>query len=61
MTQLFANNASTTLASAITDLDTSMTVVDPSGFPSALGADDFFLATLEEPSANKRTTTAQKP
>lgn len=44
-TQLYANNASTTLAANIGTSDTTFTVTSASGFPSP-GAGQFFLATL---------------
>jgi hypothetical protein len=49
MAQLFTNNASSTLASGITDTATSMTVATGHGarFPAITGA-DYFLVTLEK-------------
>lgn len=44
-TQLFANNASTTLNGGITDTATSIVVTDGSVFPSP-GVDEYFLLTL---------------
>ncbi len=45
MAQLFANNATTTLASPAASTDTTLTLVDGSSFPSPSGS-DFFLLTL---------------
>ena len=49
MPQLFANNAASTLAAAITAADTSLTLAAGTGskFPS-LAAGDFFLLTLTQ-------------
>jgi len=45
-TQLYANNAKTTLASIVSSTDTTITVVDGTRFPSP-GAGQYFLVTLE--------------
>lgn len=47
MTQLFTNNAETTLSAGITSGATIIPVVDASVFPSPSGG-DFFLATLDD-------------
>lgn len=49
MTQLFANNAASTLASGITNSDTSITLASGQGalFPALTGS-DFFLLTLTQ-------------
>ncbi len=43
MAQLFANNATTTLASPAASTDTSLTLADGSSFPSPTGGDTFLL------------------
>lgn len=47
MTQLFANNISTTLNGAITDVATSIVVTSGAGMPSPTGG-DYFLLTLSD-------------
>ena len=44
--QLFANNAYTTLASGISNTDTTMTVVSASTFPVISRVGDYFYTTL---------------
>lgn len=46
MAQVFLNNCYATLAQAITATDTQIELIDISGFPESLAADDFFLLTL---------------
>ena len=48
MTQLFTNNATSVLVDAITVVDTSIRVADPTKFPQSLAVDDFFLVTVED-------------
>lgn len=52
MTQKFSNNASTTLASAISSITTSILVNNGANFPPVIGADpdDFMMCTLEDSS-----------
>jgi hypothetical protein len=45
MAQLFANNASTTLANGITNSATSLVVASATGFPATISP-DYFYATL---------------
>jgi hypothetical protein len=54
MTLLFKNNASTTLSGSINNTQTTMTVVNGSGFPVP-GAGDYFYATLYEVTGNPST------
>ena len=57
MSQLFANNAKSTLASAIASTDTTLTLASGQGalFPALSGA-DYFLATLVGLTAGAETS-----
>lgn len=54
MTQLFSNNAVSTLASGITGSATTVVIQagDANAFPTPSGASDFFLMTLEDKNTN---------
>lgn len=47
-TQLFANNAATTLNGAITNVATSLVVTSSTGFPAAVSGTSYFYATLSD-------------
>lgn len=46
MTQLFANNASTTISPGIGTTDTSVSIVSNTNFPVVSNSGDYFYATL---------------
>lgn len=56
MTQLFANNVTTTVASSFSSVSTSLTVVDGSKMPSPTGG-NFFLITLYAINSNGQEIT----